>query len=130
MIVTMWGGVVLAETVVELAAKDEAGQRAAARIHYLIDLFVEIPLLAGVLITGGWLMSQAPVLTNIHMIKITAGLLAIGVNLYCAVLVILRQRHASDPVLLARYHKKVFNAWMGVPFGLLALVLGLRYFAG
>jgi hypothetical protein len=58
-VLCLWGGVVLAESVMELAAADEGGRASAARVHFWIDVVVELPLIAGVLVTGALLASRS-----------------------------------------------------------------------
>jgi hypothetical protein len=120
----LWGGVVLAELVVELAASHEE----AARIHYFIDLFVEVPLIAGVLTTGGFLVARAWPLHALLWWKVGAALTAITLNLYCVVEVVLRYRRRADPAALARHRRGVFFSTAGIPFAAVAAYLGLRYF--
>jgi hypothetical protein len=123
-LVSAWGGLVLAEVVVEAVAD----ARAAALTHYFIDLFGELPLLAGVLATGGVLVWRAWPLTPLHWLKVAAGLVAIAANLVCAVLVIARRRAVDDPAALARWGRRVWWTGAGVPFGVVAAYVGLRYF--
>lgn len=125
----LWGGLVLAETVVEVSAGDDEQLRAAARLHYWIDLCVELPLLAAVLITGAWLTARAWPLTGLHAVKIALALVAIGCNLYCAVHVVLRYRRADDTTALRHHNRHVRLSFLGLPAGLAALFIGLTYFA-
>ncbi len=123
-----WGGVVLAETVIEFVGSTEEDLRQAARLHYWIDLCVELPLLAGILATGVWLTVAVWPLTVLHWVKIVAALLAIGTNLWCAVLVVQRHRAAGDVAALRVASQRIRKAWLGVPFGLAALVIGFWAF--
>lgn len=127
-LVSLWGGLVTAEVIIEFAARDETTLRVVARFHYLIDLLAEIPLLVGVLITGALLALKAWPLTYLHWIKITAGSIAIGSNLYCGGLVVRRHRQLGDTFLLRKYHRRIIATGAGVPFALIAAYLGLMYF--
>ena len=128
-LLSLWGGFVLAEGVVELAARDDASRRAAARLHYWMDVLVELPLLAGVLATGGLLAARSWPLTRLHWIKVAAGLAAVAMNLFCVAHVVARQRRAGDPAALRRHGRFVkLAAGLGLPFALVAATLGFAYF--
>ncbi len=126
----MWAGVAIVETVLELGANDEARRRAAAVLHYRIDLLVEIPLLFAILATGWVLTARLPSLTALHLWKLGCGLTAIGLNLFAAVVVILRYRRREDPRALARYGALLRSGGLAVPFAVAAFYLGIRYFKG
>lgn len=124
-----WGGLVLAEIVIELSARSASTLRAAARFHYAIDLLVEAPLLAVVLATGVALASRAWPMPPLLTVKVCAGLAAIGANAACVALVVLRRRHLAEGAALLRYRRRIVaTALVGVPFGLLAAILGLAFF--
>jgi hypothetical protein len=59
----MWLGVVITEVLSEFAASDAASLRVAARFHYNVDKFGELPILFAVLITGTILAVRAWPLT-------------------------------------------------------------------
>ncbi|MSP60344.1 MAG: hypothetical protein EXR72_08380 [Myxococcales bacterium] len=127
-LIGLWGGLVLAESVIELGGSDEGMLRAAARLHYWTDLLFEVPILLGVLVTGAWLSARSWPLTQLHYIKIGAALIAIAGNLYAAALVIARRRHLDDLAALRVYRRRIRRTGAALPFALLALYLGLRYF--
>lgn len=127
-LICLWAGLVTAETIIEFAARDEASMRVVARLHYLIDVLAEAPLLVGVLITGVLLMIQAWPLSYLHWIKIGAGLIAIGSNLYCEGLVIRRNAQLADIARLRQYHRRIIATGAGVPFALVAAYMGLMFF--
>ena len=125
----LWGGLVLGEIVLELAPRDAGERRAAARFHHLIDLAVEIPLLAVVVASGVLLAIRAWPLSPLHDLKIAAALIAIGANAVCVGLVVARRRRLDDPAALASYRRRIaVTVAVGLPCGLLAFILGLRYF--
>jgi len=128
LVLGLWGGLVLAETVVELSARDDEGIRVAARIHYWIDVSIELPLLAGVLLTGAVLTARAWPLSHVHVAKIALALFAIGCNLYCAVHVLLRHRRADAVDALRHHNTRVRWSFLGLPAGLGALTIGFVYF--
>jgi hypothetical protein len=124
----MWGGLVLGEFVMELVCREGAMARAAAEIHYWLDLVLELPLLAAIVATGSVLLSRVWPPTPLHVVKIAAALVAIGCNLYCADVVRRRRARQDDPAALAHGRTRVFVSGIGVPFGLGALYIGLRFF--
>ncbi|WP_410970084.1 hypothetical protein, partial [Salmonella sp. SAL4458] len=59
----MWLGVVITEVLFEFAASDAESLRAAARFHYKVDKYGELPILFAVLATGTILAVRAWPLT-------------------------------------------------------------------
>ncbi len=128
-LLAMWAGLVVGETVLEFHAHDEAALRVSARVHYWIDVLAELPLLAGILATGVMLTYRAWPLSTLHVLKITAGLVAISANLVCVVVVFRRHRGVADVPGLLRLRRRVAaTAVVGVPFAVFALIVGLAYF--
>lgn len=125
-LLSLWGGVVLAETVVEVAMRDAATARHAARLHFLIDVLVEIPLLVGILATGAFLLFRGWPPSTLLVVKIACAVTALAANAWCAWLVVRRHRATSEVALLS-LATRVRGAWIGVPFGLAALVIGLGW---
>jgi hypothetical protein len=125
-LISLWAGIVLAEVVIELVGRQEAYVSAAATMHYWIDLLLELPVLGGILVTGGLLAMRAWPLTRLHWIKIAAALAAIGANLFCAIVVAKCHRVAAHTK--ARYRRPILLSIAGAPFGVLALYVGLHYF--
>jgi len=74
----MWLGVVITEVLFEFTASDAESLRAAARFHYNVDKYGELPILIAVLVTGTILTVRAWPLTPLHFIKIAASLVAVG----------------------------------------------------
>ncbi len=127
-VLSLWGGLVAGEAVLELAATDPISQRHAAQVHYWMDLLVEAPLLAGVLATGGWLAARAWPPGTLLTLKMAAGLVAVMINAYCVVAVIRRKRQMDDAAALQRWSRRVRLSATGVPFAAVATVIGLAYF--
>jgi hypothetical protein len=125
-LLSLWAGIVMAELVVELVGWQghEAG---AAAMHYWIDLLLELPVLGAILTTGALLAWRAWPLSRLHWLKIGAGLVAIGANLYCVILVV-RRRRQTDTAAIRAYRRPIQLSLAGVPFALMAAYLGLRYF--
>ncbi len=119
-----WLGLVVAETVIEFALGTEH-QAIKAKLHFWIDLTSEVPVVLGVLVTGILLTVRMPELSRLLQVKIGFALAAIAVNLYCAALVALRYKHRQVPATLAKLDARIRATWVGVPFGLTALYLGL-----
>jgi hypothetical protein len=124
----MWLGVVITEVLFEFAASDPDSLRAAARFHYNVDKFGELPILSAVLITGTILAVRASPLTPLHFVKIAASLVAVGANLICTLWVFQRRRIEDVSVLLG-YRRRTWSlAAVGAIFASPALYLGLVYF--
>lgn len=124
----MWLGVVITEVLFEFAASDADSLRAAARFHYNVDKFGELPILLAVVITGTILTVRAWPLTPLHFIKIAASLLAVGANVICTMWVFQRRRIKDTNVLLG-FRRRIWSlAAVGVVFATPALYLGLVYF--
>jgi hypothetical protein len=126
-LLSVWGGLVLAEGVVELRARRGPKLREAAELHYWMDVLIEAPLLAGIVGTGAVLAARAWPLTPLHWVKIVCALLAIGMNAYCIVQV-LRRRRVEDIATLERLSARVRLSGLGIPPALVALYVGLIYF--
>ena len=120
-----WMGLIAAEVVMELLAKDSTTRRFVAEAHKRIDLFFEGPLVAIVLFSGCALLYPLwSSVTPLLAIKVSLGLIAVVSNFVCIHWVLGRARAKNDDEFY-KYAKKV--AWTGytIPFGLLALALGL-----
>lgn len=125
----LWGGLVAAEGVVELTPRTDDERRHAAKLHYWMDLVIELPLLAAVSMTGAILASRAWPLSPLHWVKIGAGSIAVAANLWCVVHVA-KRRHVEDSLALRRHGRWVrATASVGIPFAAVALYVGVAYFA-
>ena len=75
MVLSLWGGVVATEAVIEILPFRQRELHAATiRFHYWIDLLVELPLVLAVIATGSralWILTD-PV-TPLHLVKIGLG---------------------------------------------------------
>ena len=126
----MWLGVVITEVLFEFAASDAESLRAAARFHYNVDKYGELPILAAVLVTGTILAVRAWPLTPLHVIKIAASLVAVGSALLCVRWVFQRRRIEDVNVLLGFRRRIWALAAVAAVFATPALYLGLVYFRG
>jgi hypothetical protein len=126
----MWLGVVITEVLFEFAGSDADSLRAAARFHYNVDKFGELPILILVLVTGTILTVRAWPLTPLHVVKIAASLIAVGSALIC-VLWVFRRRRIEDVNLLLGFRRRIWTlAAIAAVFATPALYLGLMYFRG
>jgi hypothetical protein len=126
----MWLGVVITEVLFEFTASDAQSLRAAARFHYNVDKYAELPILVAVLVTGTILTVQARPLSPLHVVKIAASLVAVGLALVCVLWVFQRRRIEDEHVLL-RLRRRIWSlAAVATVFATPALYLGLVYFRG
>jgi hypothetical protein len=98
-VLSLWGGVVATEAVIEIYPfRERALHPATIRFHYWIDLLVELPLVLAVIATGVALAVSLDRLTPLHVVKLGFGAAAITVNLVCIAIVVRRGRRlALDP---------------------------------
>ena len=127
-LLSLWGGVVLTEAVIELYPyKNRALHGSSVTLHYYIDILVEAPLLLGVLITGIVLVFQVN-LVPLHYLLIACGLIAVGMNFTCIVLVIKRramQEQGQSETILWQYTRYIITtAALGIPTALIAAYVG------
>ena len=127
-VLAMWVGVVITEVLFEFAASDPESLRAAARFHYKVDKYGELPILIAVLVTGTILTVRAWPLTPLHIIKIAASLVAVGSALIC-VLWVFERRRIEDVNVLLGFRRRIWTlAAVAAVFATPALYLGLVYF--
>ena len=127
-VLAMWLGVVITEVLFEFAASDAESLRAAARFHYKVDKYGELPILIGVLVTGTMLAMRAWPLTLLHFIKIATSLVAVGSALIC-VLWVFQRRGIEDVNALLGFRRRIWClAAVAAVFAAPALYLGLVYF--
>ena len=90
---SLWGGVVATEAVIEIYPFYRRELHAATiRFHYWIDLLVELPLVLAVVATGISLVLLTDEITTLHLVKIGIGSVAVAINLFCIVVVVKRGR--------------------------------------
>lgn len=124
----MWLGVVITEVLFEFAGSDAESLRAAARFHYNVDKYGELPILVAVLITGTMLTVRAWPLTPLHVIKIATSLIAVAAALIC-VLWVFQRRRIEDVNVLLGFRRRIWTlATVAAVFATPALYLGLVYF--
>ena len=124
----MWLDLVITEVLFEFAASDAESLRAAARFHYKVDKYGELPILVAVLVTGTILAVRAWPWTPLHFIKIAASLIAVGCALIC-VLWVFQRRQIEDVNVLLGFRRRIWTlAAIAAVFATPALYLGLVYF--
>ena len=90
-VLSMWGGVVATEAVIEILPFRRRELHAAAiRFHYWIDLLVELPLVLAVIATGVALLFVIETVTPLHLVLIGFGGAAVAINLFCIAVVVKR----------------------------------------
>ncbi len=94
--VGVWLGCVITEALFEraLLGQGRAQELILVALHKRVDFLLEIPAFLIVMVTGGMLLAGAPPSPLLHL-KIGFGLLAIGTNIYCVLLVLRRARAAN-----------------------------------
>jgi hypothetical protein len=124
----MWLGVVITEVLFEFAASDAESLRAAARFHYNVDKYGELPILVAVLVTGTILTVRSWPLSSLHIVKVSASLIAVGSALIC-ILWVFQRRRIEDVHVLLRLRRRIWSvAAVAAVFATPALYLGLAYF--
>jgi len=126
-----WLGLVLAEVVTEVAARrNPAWAPTVALLHKAYDLYVEIPILAAVVISGVLLFLRTPYDALLGL-KVVCGLFAVGINVVCIFWVLGRARAVefedddARRVALESGTRRVFLAfYLGFPAATAALIMG------
>jgi len=126
----VWLGIVVTEVLFEFAGSDADSLRAAARFHYNVDMYGELPILAAVLVTGAILTVRAWPLTPLHFVKIGLSLIAVALAIVCT-LWVFRRRGIEDVNTLLGFRRRIWTlAAIASIFATPALSLGLTYFRG
>jgi len=92
----IWLGCVMTEGLFEraLLGKGREQELTLAALHKRVDIFIEVPAILLVLVTGGLLLRNAAG-GNLLYLKVALGLFAIAANAYCVRLVFRRLTHAT-----------------------------------
>ena len=125
--VGVWLGCVLTEALFEraLLGQGREQERILVGLHKRVDVWIEIPAFVGVLISGGFLLSQAAWSSTLQA-KIMLGLVAIAANIYCVRLVFRRAKAVDSgdwPQFEALDHLQ--HKWGAVVLVAILLALGL-----
>ena len=125
---SVWLGVVITEVLFEFSGSDAESLRAAARFHYNVDKFGELPILLAILVTGAILTVRAWPMTPLHLVKIGASLIALICAFVCT-LWVFERRQIEDPDALLGFRRRIWSlAAVAAVFATPALYLGLIYF--
>lgn len=122
--VSLWGGIVATEVVLELMPRRSTDTHEfVARTHYWIDVSLELPVIALVIMTGAALTVRAWPVPPVYWVHIGAALVAIGANLFCVTQVVGRKRSTSQDQRLV-HDRRIRASVAGVLFALVAVVVG------
>lgn len=90
----IWIGVVGAEFVIEFdGMKNDESYIKASKMHYITDIWVEIPAFTTVLVTGLLMLNESH-LAGVFLYKVIFALLAIIFNIVCVYAVFKRRKFA------------------------------------
>ncbi|MEH6549348.1 MAG: hypothetical protein V7711_15580 [Pseudomonadales bacterium] len=90
----IWIGVVAAEFAIEFdGLKDSPSLIKASKLHYLTDIWVEIPAFVVVFVTGAFMITEKH-LAGLFLYKVIFGVLAIIFNGVCVYAVFKRKGYA------------------------------------
>jgi putative copper export protein len=127
--VAFWFGVVGAETVIEKSRSENKEHGfSVARNHFYIDIFLEIPAALTVMVTGVILLSESNLSSPMFLVKVIAGMFAVGINLFCLVPVFRRKKAADSKDLDAvKVNSSMIDkiSVCGIPAGVIALAIGI-----
>jgi phage-related minor tail protein len=121
---TAWVAIIGAETVLELHGSSTASRQLISRVHKWIDISLEGPLIAAIAISGAVLLARAWPAPPLLLVKVGAGMIALVANAFCLAWVQARARTDDDAKAVA-LTKKIWFSGYAIPFGLIALVIGL-----
>jgi hypothetical protein len=98
-VLSLWGGVVATEAVVEVYPfRHREMHPASIRLHYWIDLLVEAPLVLAVVATGIVLLWNTDPVTSLHLLKVGFAAGAVAVNVFCIAVVVRRGRRYDSGI--------------------------------
>ena len=131
-VLSLWGGVVAAEAVLEAYPfRRRELHTATIRFHYWIDLLVELPLVLAVVATGVTLLLVVEQITPTHVFKVFFGGMAVAVNLFCIAVVVRRgrkqERHPDDRSLWRSSKVVLFCFAAGLACAAIAAIFGFRF---
>ena len=90
----IWIGVVGAEFAIEFdGMKNDESLIKASKMHYITDIWVEIPAFTTVLVTGLLMLNESH-LEGVFLYKVIFALLAIFFNIICVYAVFKRRKYA------------------------------------
>lgn len=126
--IAFWGGIIAVEIVLELFARRRPEYfELIAQIHYIVDLWIELPTILVVMVSG-IAMLEWSYLSGWFLVKIMGAMLAIIANLACVFFVIKRkQALALGQSAKAQNYKRIIDITplVGVPGALMAFIIGM-----
>lgn len=129
----LWGGCVAVEMVLEFSTGNDIKKKHhTAQLHYLIDIYVELPILIMVLLSGLFLLSISRLTDPLYAAKVVAGLFPVVINFLCIIPVVKRKRASdkNDEPQMDRNTKLIYLAFFtGLAGAMISLGLGM-YFLG
>lgn len=123
----IWIGVVGAEFAIEFdGRKDAKSYIRASKLHYLTDVWIEIPAFTVVLITGSLMLTDSH-LAGLFLYKLIFAVLAIVLNIICVYAVFRRRKFALNSDIGGMRSTETAMKFGGlmVPTFLVALILGI-----
>jgi len=125
-----WGGCVAVEMVMEFwGRKNLERKHQTAQLHFLIDVYIEIPILLIVLVSGIALFDVNNLVFPTYKIKIIAGLIPVLINVFCLIPII-KRKYASDQndvESMDRNTRLIFICFFtGLASAMVALAAGLH----
>lgn len=124
----IWIGVVGAEFAIEFdGMKNNESYVRAAKLHYITDIYVEIPAFTIVFFTGAIMLDESH-LSGVFLYKVIFSLLAIFFNIICVYAVFKRHKFAlsSDIQGMKSADRAMRVGGLIIPAFLIAFVLSMH----